>query len=161
MKISFMENKVLKKLNFKDQKMACVLKAPEAFSEHLADLKSLTSVQEAVKPQNTYDFALLFAVMKTDISALFNQVKNNLSKDGLLWIAYPKKSSKKYKSDISRDDGWQVLGDAGYEGVRMVAIDEDWSALRLRQAEFIKTMKRSQKMAMSEKGKERVKGKEE
>ena len=35
-----------------------------------------------------------------------------------------------------------VDGAAGFEPVRMVAIDEDWSALRFRRAEFIKTMTR-------------------
>jgi len=35
----------------------------------------------------------------------------------------------------------------------MVAIDEDWSAFRLRKAEHIGTMIRRQGMAMSDKGK--------
>lgn len=151
-----MENKVLKKLNFKDHQMVCVLKAPQAFAEHLADLKSHSTLDEIVNPAKTYDFVLLFAEMKADLSNLFNLIKNQLGEDAVLWIAYPKKSSKKYKSDISRDDGWQILGDAGFEGVRMVAIDEDWSALRMRQAKFIKTMKRNQKMAISEEGKKRT-----
>ena len=34
------------------------------------------------------------------------------------------------------------MGEAGFEPVRMVAIDEDWSALRFRRAEFIKNMTR-------------------
>jgi len=55
-----------------------------------------------------------------------------------------------------RDSGWNVLGAAGFEGVRMVAIDEDWSALRFRRAEFIKTMKRDSKYAMSKAGKKKA-----
>ena len=50
----------------------------------------------------------------------------------LVWFCYPKKSSKRYKTDISRDHGWSPLLDRGWEGVRQVAIDEDWSALRFR-----------------------------
>ncbi|HMV90161.1 MAG TPA: hypothetical protein PKA40_11005, partial [Cyclobacteriaceae bacterium] len=50
--------------------------------------------------------------------------------------------------------GWAELGKAGYEPVRMVAIDEDWSALRFRKAENIKVMKRSS--AISETGKKRI-----
>ncbi len=38
----------------------------------------------------------------------------------------------------------------------MVAIDEDWSALRFRRAEFIKTMKRDPSRAGSGQGKARV-----
>lgn len=41
----------------------------------------------------------------------------------------------------------------------MVAIDEDWSALRFRKAEFIKTMKRDAKWAMSKVGKAKAKKK--
>jgi hypothetical protein len=79
-----------------------------------------------------------------------------MSPDAVLWFAYPKKSSKRYKSDISRDEGWAPLGELGFEGVRQVAIDEDWSALRFRQAGYIKTMARNQRLAMSEEGRART-----
>ena len=80
-----------------------------------------------------------------------------LVEDGLLWFAYPKKSSKKYRSDVGRDDSWQALGDLGFEAVRQIAIDEDWSALRFRQARFIKSMTRDQKRTWSAEGRERNK----
>ncbi len=47
-----------------------------------------------------------------------------------------------------------TLGAAGFEPVRMVAIDEDWSALRFRRVEHIKKMTRS--FAMTDAGKEKV-----
>jgi hypothetical protein len=56
----------------------------------------------------------------------------------MLWFAYPKKSSVNYTCDFSRDTGWEILGRHGFEGVRMVAIDQDWSALRFRRVEYIK-----------------------
>src|SRR5262249_23589089 len=51
--------------------------------------------------------------------------------DGLLWICYPKGTSK-VKTDISRDAGWDVVAAAGVEGGGLVAIDETWSAMRFR-----------------------------
>ena len=51
------------------------------------------------------------------------------------------------------------MGAAGFEPVRMVAIDEDWSALRFRRAEFIKTMTRPQEHRYSAEAKAR-KGKQ-
>jgi len=72
-----------------------------------------------------------------------------------LWFAYPKGSSKRYKCEFNRDNGWAVLGSLGFEGVRMVAIDEDWSALRFRRVEYVKNMTRS--FALSEEGKARSK----
>ena len=76
--------------------------------------------------------------------------------DGMVWFAYPKGTSKKYKSEINRDNGWQILGELGFEGVRGVAIDEDWSALRFRRVEFIKAMNRDKKRAMITQGKARL-----
>ncbi len=57
---------------------------------------------------------------------------------------------------INRDSGWKVLGDAGFEPVRMVAIDDDFSAVRFRRVEFIKTLTRDKRYAMSAKGKVRA-----
>jgi hypothetical protein len=71
-------------------------------------------------------------------------------------MIYPKRSSKKYDTDISRDDGWQPLGDLGFEPVRQVAVDEDWSALRFRQTSRIKTMTRNSEMTLSAEGKKRT-----
>ena len=54
-------------------------------------------------------------------------------------MAYPKGTSKRYTCEFHRDNGWAALEAAGFEGVRMVAIDEDWSALRFRRKEFVKS----------------------
>jgi hypothetical protein len=72
--------------------------------------------------------------------------------DAVVWVAYPKGTSKRYRSDLNRDSGWASLGAAGFEPVRQVAIDEDWSALRFRRVEFIKSMTRSPKHALSAEG---------
>jgi len=45
------------------------------------------------------------------------------------------------------------MGKAGFEPVRMVAIDEDWSALRFRRVEFIKTMNRPEDVRLTKKKK--------
>jgi len=64
---------------------------------------------------------------------------HNLIADGILWFCYPKKTSKKYKTDIDRDHGWKALNDSGLYGIRLVSIDEDWSAFRFRNKKFIKS----------------------
>jgi hypothetical protein len=56
----------------------------------------------------------------------------------VIWFAYPKGSSKRYSCEFNRDSGWNVIRAAGFESVRMVAIDEDWSALRFRRLEYVK-----------------------
>ena len=54
-----------------------------------------------------------------------------------LWFAYPKGSSKKFHCEFNRDTGWSVLRGLGFDTVRQVAIDADWSALRFHHVECI------------------------
>ena len=76
--------------------------------------------------------------------------------DAIVWIAYPKKTSKQYRCEFNRDSGWTLMGEAGFEPVRQVAIDEDWSALRFRRVENIPSLKRSKAIAISKEGKRRI-----
>jgi hypothetical protein len=71
-------------------------------------------------------------------------------------MVYPKGTSKRYKCEFNRDSGWASLGQAGYEAVRQVAVDEDWSALRFRKVEHIKTMKRNPEGAISSAGRKKA-----
>jgi hypothetical protein len=48
-----------------------------------------------------------------------------------------------------------VFGREGLEPVRMVAIDEDWSAIRFRRAAFIKNMTRGKEHLLSERAKKK------
>ena len=86
------------------------------------------------------------------MSAVFKKLDLKIG-EAVVWFAYPKQSSKKYKSEIDRDHGWAALGAAGFEPVRMVAIDEDRSAVRFRRVDFIKTLRRPKKHALSKAGK--------
>ena len=72
----------------------------------------------------------------------------------MVWIAYPKSTSQRYACEFNRDTGWDAMGDAGFEPVRQVAIDADWSALRFRRATYIKNWTRT--FAYSQEGKRRI-----
>ncbi len=148
---------VLKKLQLRDQDEILVLNAPDSFEPELAGLAGVKVGRDAREVGNV-DFALVFVTRKDQIDTLAPIVARKAPGDALVWFAYPKGSSKKYKSEINRDNGWQALGGEGFEPVRQVAIDEDWSALRFRRVEFIKTLTRRQDMALSEEGKDRTTG---
>ncbi|MFN8353653.1 MAG: hypothetical protein U0Y10_04385 [Spirosomataceae bacterium] len=147
-------NPVFKKLNFKDQSEILVLNAPESFGATLEEMTSFTSVKTQLEHTTQLLFALAFVTKQQEVDTLSKQFAEKLADDGLIWFAYPKGSSKRYKCEFNRDNGWEVLGKEGFEPVRMVAIDEDWSALRFRRTNFIKTMTRSR--ALSDEGKERL-----
>ncbi|HNL39170.1 MAG: hypothetical protein U0U46_16560 [Saprospiraceae bacterium] len=145
---------LLKKMNYKGQNPVLVLESPDDFALNLANALPDISVLTDPAGQEKTEFALAFVTRQAHIEALVPLLNARLEGDGLLWLAYPKGTSKRYKCDFNRDNGWQVLGKLGFEPVRQVAIDEDWSALRFRRVEFIKTMTRS--FAMSEKGKQKT-----
>lgn len=77
-----------------------------------------------------------------------------LDGDGHLWLCYPKGTSKKYKSDINRTKTWEVFAPFEFEPVSQISVDEDWSAMRFRHVDSIKSMTR--KTAATEKGRERI-----
>ena len=149
---------VFEKLQLKDQKEIVVLNAPKSFEPEIARLKGVT-VKRSVQGLKELDFALAFVMTQDEADAAIQAVTSRVKGDAAVWFAYPKGSSKRYTSTINRDNGWAKLGAAGFEAVRMIAIDEDWSAVRFRRAEFIKTMKRGAEWAMSAKGKEKAGGK--
>lgn len=147
---------LLKKLQFKDYKSALILNNPVEFKTLISEIKNFCTLSLKVETKVKYDFIIIFVKSCNHIKIETSIILNNLENDANLWFAYPKKSSKKYTSDISRESGWQPLGDAGFEGVRQIALNDDWSALRFRKTEFIKSFKRDKKRAMSQKGKNRI-----
>jgi hypothetical protein len=146
---------VFDKLQLKDNKVILVLNAPSSFEPELARLEGV-EVKRSLNEVKEVPFALAFATTQAELDAAVKGVTSKAKGDAVVWFAYPKASSKRYTSTINRDTGWDGLGAAGFEGVRMIAIDEDWSAVRFRRAEFIKTMKRDPKNAMSAIGKKKT-----
>jgi hypothetical protein len=144
---------IFDKLNLKTETQLVVINAPESFEAALAELADREILRDAKKAK-AITFALAFATTKAEVDQLTKALTAKITDDGTLWFAYPKQTSKKYKCEFNRDTGWQALGDAGYEPVRQVAIDEDWSALRFRKVAFIKSFKRAG--AISVEGNKRV-----
>lgn len=143
------------KLNLKDHKQIVVLNAPESFEPELKALRGVTVVRDLTKT-GEIEFSLVFVTQQKEVDTLGKAIAKKAQGDAVVWFAYPKGSSKKYKSEINRDSGWKVMGDAGFEPVRMVAIDEDFSAVRFRRVDFIKTLTRGKEHRMSAQGKARA-----
>lgn len=143
------------KLNLKDHKQILVLNSPASFEPELKSLRGVT-VQRDLKSAGPIGFSLAFVTKQNEVDTLGKAIAKKAEGDAVVWFAYPKGSSKNYKSEINRDSGWKVLGDAGFEPVRMVAIDEDFSAVRFRRVEFIKNLTRGKEHRMSAQGKARA-----
>ncbi|MBX2891080.1 MAG: hypothetical protein KF734_09160 [Saprospiraceae bacterium] len=148
---------VFKKMNFKGQSEILVVNHPASFQPNLDAMKGLTKIQTDVAKAEKIQFALAFVTKQNEVDMLAAQIAAKTVGDALVWFAYPKSTSKRYNCEFNRDTGWAALGMLGFEGVRQVAIDDDWSALRFRRVEYIKTMVRNEKLALSTEGRARVK----
>lgn len=131
---------IFAKLNLKAQMDIVVLNAPESFEIELVELARVSSVRVHRDGKNpgSVSFALAFAVTQNELDAVSKSLVANSEGDAVVWIAYPKGSSKRYQCEFNRDSEWRLLTEAGFETVRQVAIDEDWSALRFRRKEYVK-----------------------
>ena len=143
------------KLNLKQQPAIVVLNAPASFEPELSALTGVT-VQRSLASSKPAEFLLAFVTRQQEVDAIAAQLAAHAPGDAIIWFAYPKGTSKRYKCEFNRDTGWAALGAAGFEPVRQVAIDADWSALRFRRVEFIKSMTRVKLQAMTEQGKART-----
>jgi len=126
---------LLRKLNLRAGTVALLLGAP-------TDVRELFEPWPAPAPREAADgeagFGLAFATTQAELDGRLHALAAACPGDAVIWIAYPKQSSRRYRCEFNRDNGWDRAGELGLEPVRMVAIDADWSALRLRRAQYIK-----------------------
>jgi hypothetical protein len=125
-----------KKLNLGEHREIFVVNAPRSFESALSTLNKV-SVRRSLAATRKLSFVLTFVKTQAELDKLSAMVVAKSPGDALLWFAYPKGTSKRYACEFNRDKGWGVLLGSGFDCVRQVAIDEDWSALRFRRIEFI------------------------
>lgn len=126
---------LFKRLQLPKAKRALMLNAP---AEYLALLKELPDLAFDQSPAGKYDYAQLFARDLAELDRLIEAVLPAIEFDALLWICYPKGSSG-IKTDINRDIIWRHLAGRGIRPVTQLAIDETWSAMRMRPIELVKS----------------------
>jgi hypothetical protein len=127
---------VFDKLNLKGQREILVLAAPSSFEPAIQNLSGVAILRDARKAKSI-ERAIAFVTRRAEVDAAVKQILPKTEGDVVLWFAYPKGTSKRHASEINRDNGWDSLQSAGFETVRLVAIDEDWSALRFRRKAYI------------------------
>jgi hypothetical protein len=133
---------LFKKLNIGTHDTVHVIGAPTSFDAAIAELDAVT-VKRTVGARDRVSFGIGFAITVKERDTISAALAKAAADDAVIWLAYPKGTSKRYRAEFNRDAGWEVFGAAGFEPVRQVAIDEDWSALRFRRVQHIKTMTRS------------------
>ncbi|CDF78509.1 hypothetical protein BN863_7970 [Formosa agariphila KMM 3901] len=61
-----------------------------------------------------------------------------LTDDSVLWIAFPKKTSKAYIVELYNDKAWDEIMDYRLQPIRQIELNDEWNALRFRKIEYIK-----------------------
>jgi hypothetical protein len=121
---------LLEKLQLQDEKNLLIQGLPSSIEKQFIKLTFSKNVTPLLKNRKI-DFALVFAVSQKQLVDILKDVIPVLQENAKFWIAYPKLTSK-IASDLSRDKNWDFVSDYGFEAVRMVALDNVWSAGRFK-----------------------------
>ncbi|GAO43894.1 YdeI/OmpD-associated family protein [Flavihumibacter petaseus] len=136
-----MSQNLFEKLQYNEEKNLLIQGLPSSIEKQFSKMTFAKNVTPLLKSRRI-DFALVFAINENQLNGILEDVLPALHDDSKLWIAYPKSSSK-IVSNLNRDCSWDKVVNAGYEGVRQVALDSVWSALRFKRAQRIKEMRRA------------------
>ena len=123
----YSETPLLKKLGIKEQSRIAFVNAPKDFAAYLGSLpEGAEVVKRLAKP---LDLVLLFITAERVLARDFTKLSEKLASNGMIWIAWPKKSSG-VATDLSFDRVQRIGLDAGLVDVKICAIDDTWSALK-------------------------------
>lgn len=117
------------RMKLQDGQLAAVLNAPEGALQELDPLPFGVVISENGKIPA--DWILIFVKNQAELEKVLPKALKLFQPETLLWIAYPKKTSK-IKTDFTRDTGWSFLQDKGLRWVTLVSFNEDWSAFAMR-----------------------------
>jgi hypothetical protein len=124
----YSETPLAKKLGIKEGFRVGLVNSPKDFQKQLASLpaKVKISVADLRKP---LDLIILFTDSQRTLKIEFPILAEKLNVNGMLWIAWPKKSSG-VSTDLSFDTVQQTGLQAGLVDVKICAVNEIWSGLK-------------------------------
>ena len=124
------DKSVAEKLPIKAGYKVLLFNIPPDYKSLLGELPAGTTVLE--NSTEKADLIQVFVSSKKELEYQLSNLKALLKPKGLLWITYPKGTSK-VKADINRDSINAYAQTIGLTGIAMISIDDTWSALRLKE----------------------------
>jgi hypothetical protein len=115
-----------KKLGIKAEHRLGVLGSPAGFA--IPDLPEGVEVRTAAR--GPLDVIVSFHTARADLARRLPALMRALDVDGGLWVAWPKRASG-MATDITEDTVREVALPTGLVDVKVCAIDDTWSGLRL------------------------------
>jgi hypothetical protein len=120
------ESAIAKKMKLKPNLKAAVINAPENYVDAL---KHDTALSPTLNGK--FDWIQIFVSNKEELEALAPKAAKALRPESMLWISFPKGSSK-IQTDLTRDKGWESLQALDLKWITLVSVNETWSAFALR-----------------------------
>ncbi|HMI58985.1 MAG TPA: DUF3052 domain-containing protein [Gemmatimonadaceae bacterium] len=117
-----------KKLGVKDDQRTWRHEMPPSVAEEIArDGASPTLLKSSA---SGLEMAHIFVTQRRELERLLSRVRERLAPDGTLWVSWPKKSAR-VDTDITEDTIREVALPLGFVDVKVCAVDETWSGLKL------------------------------
>jgi hypothetical protein len=116
-----------KKLGIKEGSRIALVNAPKNFQSELGELPD--GVEFITRPTKSLDIILLFVLTERVLAREFSRLAEKLVTNGMIWIAWPKKSSG-VMTDLSFERVQRIGLDVGLVDVKICAIDDTWSGLK-------------------------------
>jgi len=122
------EKTITQKLMLKPGRKLLLLNTPSGYAERIGELPPFAKIIELPEAA---DVIQVFVRDLAELQTWFEKTSSLLTEGAILWVTYPKKSSR-IKSNIDRDIVNLYFNDIGWQGTFLVAVDDDWSAMRVR-----------------------------
>jgi len=119
---------LVKKLGIKANIELCALNAPDEYAALVAPLPD--GVRTVKKFAPSADLIHLFVTLRIDLEDTLTAIRPKLKADGAVWVSWPKKASKA-QTDITEDTIRAVALPMGLVDIKVCAVDEKWSGLKL------------------------------
>jgi hypothetical protein len=116
------------KLGIKAGQEVLTITAPAGYSKLLAPLPAAVSF--ARKATRGAGFVHLFVSERKALEMELKRLRKLIADTGILWVSWPKKSSG-VATDVTEDVIRKVALPLGFVDVKVCAVDETWSGLKL------------------------------
>lgn len=117
-----------KKLGIKEGCSVAAIDAPNNYSELLAPLPSDVSISSVAK-KNT-DIVHIFTNTRDGLFGGLAKASKQIKQDGSIWVSWYKKAAK-LPTEITEDTVREAAFPLGLVDVKVCAVDEKWSGLKL------------------------------
>ena len=117
------------KLGIKPRMSIALLQAPPDIDAILGDLPDGLTISHRLSGHR--DLVLIFITRQTDLASRLPALINAVAPNGMIWVAWPKRSSK-IETDMTEDVIREIVLPASpLVDVKVCAIDQNWSGLKL------------------------------